>query len=444
MVPRSCSFSLFWVMWAGLLSAFMLTAAMAEDLPSGSKANTQGSLMSDAPEDTSNFLSVIEERGAHKESVFEVSPLLGLHEATDKAKQDLYEATHIKLGLSIAHLSQWLSESPLGGDTRGAATVLDLPATWELIDRGKPTQGQLFFHLQGRWNYGTTGPENLGPDSLGSLNGTANTYSAYTPAFIMRNLYWQQGGTEAGWGYRVGKLTPDAMFSTSAHISPQATFLPTTAIGSFANAYPDSGLGVAGALYFNDRVKLLGLVSNANSDRTDFGSTGQGDFYKALELGVKIAPRTPKAGYSKATLWHTDGTKNGLSSNGNLGPDGWGFFLKHEQELTADGRAIAIVKYGKSFNDAAFYEQQAGGHFLLYDPSGATLLENDLAGVGYTWANSALASATRSESNAEVFYRFPIFPLVDMTLSYQSVFNPALDPDNDHASVFSVRIRTTF
>jgi len=53
-------------------------------------------------------------------------------------------------------------------------------------------------------------------------------------------------------------------------------------------------------------------------------------------------------------------------------------------------------------------------------------------------------SEIRSEYNVEAFYRFPLFPSVDTTLSYQSVFNPALDPDNHHASVFSLRIRTTF
>ena len=50
----------------------------------------------------------------------------------------------------------------------------------------------------------------------------------------------------------------------------------------------------------------------------------------------------------------------------------------------------------------------------------------------------------RSEHNLEVFYRFPLFPLVDVTLSYQSLFHPAFDPDNDHASAFGIRIRTTF
>ena len=445
------------MMFLGLLSGFMVAATSAqdsqtdpevsqidaEDPQSGSKDNAPRGTLSDDPHDPGEFLSAVQERGAQKESVFRMSPLAGLHETTDKAKEELYDATNLKLGLSLTHLSQWLSESLPGEDTSGSATELDFVTAWELYDQGEPTQGQVFFHLQGRWDYGTTGPEDLAAGSLGSLNGTANSFSAYSPAFLMRNLYWQQGSQEAGWTYRIGKITPDAILATSAHISAQTAFLSTTGIGSFVNGYADSGLGVVGAWYINDRIKLLGLFSDANGDRYDFGDINEGDYYKALELGVKIDPRTPKAGYSKVTLWHTDGTQDGLPSNGQLGPDGWGYFLKHEQELTDDGRAIGILKYGQSFEDAAFYEQQAGGYFLLYDPTGLGHLKNDLFGVGYSWAQATETTA-RDESGLEVFYRFPIYPLVDMTLAYQSVFNPALDPDNDQASVFSIRLRTTF
>jgi hypothetical protein len=48
-----------------------------------------------------------------------------------------------------------------------------------------------------------------------------------------------------------------------------------------------------------------------------------------------------------------DGTKDGEPANANLGPNGWGFFLKLEQELTADGRLIGIVRYGRRFNEDA-------------------------------------------------------------------------------------------
>jgi hypothetical protein len=259
----------------------------------------------------------------------------------------------------------------------------------------------------------------------------------------LRNLYWRQGSPEAGWAYRVGKITPDGILSSSAHLDSQTTFLPSGGVSSLAIGFPDSGLGAVGAWYINDRATLVGLVSDANADRFDFGDIDEGDLFKAAELHFKIAPRTPKAGYSKLTLWHNDGTKDGLPINASLGPSGWGIFAKHEQELTDDGRAIGILRYGKSFDDSAFYDQQAGAHFLLHEPRVLTRLKNDLIGVAFNWAKADITGA-RNEYNAEVFYRFPIFPHVDTTLSYQSVINPAFNRDDDHASVFSLRLRTSF
>jgi hypothetical protein len=80
---------------------------------------------------------------------------------------------------------------------------------------------------------------------------------------------------------------------------------------------------------------------------------------------------------------------------------------------------------------------------LLYDPHFIGRIRNDLVGIAFNWAEVPV-TGTRGEFNVEAFYRFPIFPSVDMTLSYQSVINLALDRDNDHASVFSLRLRTTF
>ncbi|MCZ6836688.1 MAG: carbohydrate porin, partial [Planctomycetota bacterium] len=201
------------------------------------------------------------------------------------------------------------------------------------------------------------------------------------------------------------------------------------------------GLGVAGAWYIDDRTTLTGVVSVANADRQDFGDIGEGDFYKGIEFAFKVAPKTPKAGYSKFTLWHTDGTSDGKAINGNTGRDGWGWVYKHEQELTEDGRTIMILKYGKSYDDSALYDQQAGASLLLFEPFGPGL-QNDLFGAAFNWGDAT--DGVRDEYNLEFFYRFPVFPLVDLTLSYQWVIDPALDLGIDDASVFSLRIRTTF
>jgi len=125
------------------------------------------------------------------------------------------------------------------------------------------------------------------------------------------------------------------------------------------------------------------------------------------------------------------------------GPSGWGYYLMHQQEMTADGRAIGILRYGKSFDDAAVYEEQAAAHFLLYEPRLFTRIRNDVIGVAFNWARAPL-EGTRIEKNIELFYRLPLFPDVDTTLSYQSVIDPALTREVDHASVVSLRLRAVF
>ena len=63
--------------------------------------------------------------------------------------------------------------------------------------------------------------------------------------------------------------------------------------------------------------------------------------------------------------------------------------------------------------------------------------------MAFNWVRPT-PTGSRDEFDLELFYRFPLFPLVDVTLSYQSICNPVLDPDNSHASAFGLRLRTTF
>jgi porin len=407
------------------------------------KSSTQQEGNISKPSEPSALLPQINKRGAQKDSVFVSSPLGSLHESTSKSKEDLYDATGLKLGFALTHLFQAISNSVPNEKKRGMATTSDMVASWDLMNKGKPTIGKLVTHVQARWDWGSTGPEDLGFTSLAGSIGTADTFSKYVPAAILRNMYWRHGSSEAGWVYQVGKITPDGILASSTHLASETTFLPGGGTGPFAIALPDSGLGASVAWFINDRVTLGALVSDANADRFDFGDISEGDLFKAVELHVKLAPKTEKAGYSKITLWHTDGTKDGNLVNASAGPSGWGYYLKHEQELSTDGRAIGILRYGKSYDDSAFYDEQAGVHFLLYDPGFMSRLNNDVIGVALNWASTPFAGS-RDEFNAELFYRFPLYPHVDTTFSYQWVKNPALTRELDQASVFSLRFRTTF
>ena len=426
-----------------LLSCFtMVTAGPEEGATGSSGGDHEGNFGSD-PRDPSNFLQDIEQRRAQRDSLFPVSPLTPLHDVLDPAEDALYKATRLRLGLTINHLFQGITESLPGTDNWGTTTDADFVAVWDLLNPGEPTQGKLYVHLEGRWNYGTTGPQNLGFVNLGSQIGTGNAFSAYQPTVIIRNLYWEQGSPEAGWAYRIGRITTDAILSTSKHITPVTTFLPNAGTGFFSDGLPDSGWGAVAAWYPNDCFKVIGLIADSNSNRFDWGDIGAGDFYTAVEFAAKFRPDTGNADFSKLTFWHTDGTKDGAPINASTGKDGWGYSAKYEQELSDDGKAIGILRWGQSFDESALYKYQAGANFLYYDPQVIGHIKNDVVGVGVNWVEPTVVGS-RDEWNFEAFYRFPMFPGVDTTLSYQYALHPALAPDIDGASVFSCRLRAVF
>ena len=395
----------------------------------------------DGPEDEKNKLAYIRNRAKQTNGLIPISPLQPLRDKFTKFNNALYDATHLKLGLSLHTAVQGATEAVPGSADFGGATDMDFVGTWELFNRGEPTLGELYFLVEGRWNYGPIGPQSIGFVSLASAGGTANTYSKYTPTFILRNIYYKQGGKEAGWVYRFGKISPDAMLGTSPHINPNGTFLPNAGTGFFSNALPDSGLGAAGAVYFGENTYLAGVVSDSNGNRFDFGDIGAGDFYKALEFGTVIAPHTANPGQSKFIIWHTDGTKDGTPINGMTGASGWGFAVLLTQELSADGKTVLLARYGRSFNGAAIFDQQVGVHLVLYEPTGA--FENDAIGAAFNWIDSA-SPGTRNEYSLEAFYRFPLSPAVDTTIAYQGVFTPAFTRAFDYSSVFTLRLVTSF
>jgi hypothetical protein len=430
-----------------MVSYCMLTPARAQDGGSGLNSSQNPGLTTDLDDPEVLLRAIRQKREVPTRSLFPTSPLTPLRDKTHDLEARVYEATNIKFGTSFNTLLQGLSDEIPGQDDFGMATAMSFLGTWDACNQGCPNQGQVTFELQGRWDWGTTAPADLGPSSLGSLTFTANPFNAYTPTFLVRNLYWRQGGQEIGapWVYRLGRITPDAILATSRHINGFTTYLPVAGTGPFAIGLPDSGLGWVGGWFVNDRLTVAGLVSDANADRFDFGDIDEGDFFTAVEVQAKVLPLTDNAGYSKVTIWHNDGTKFGNAINGSTGKEGWGVFIKHEQELTSDGRAIAVARWGRSYKDSAVYDKQVGAHLLFYDPfnSGCyqdDLYNADLVGIGYNWVQPT--GVPRDESNVELFYRFPLFPYVDVTLSYQAIINPALDPSNDYGSAFSFRFRS--
>lgn len=388
----------------------------------------------------------INQRRQRGDALFLRSPLTPLRDWTQSLEKDFYEWSNIKFGISGNDLMQGITNKLPGTNGYGMSSFYIFTGTWDGWHKGELCQGEITTSIEGRWNYGPPDPLTLGAAGLGTTLFTANPFTTYTPAFLVRNLFWRQGSREAGWRYRIGRVTPDQFLATSRHVAPLDTFLPI-GTGSFVIALPDSGLGWIGGIYVNDWFNIAAVVHDANANRFNFGRLQEGDLFKALEFQVKLLPLTDNGGYSKVTLWHTDGTATGLPLNGSTGPEGWGVYIKAEQELTQDGRVVAVGRWGRSEKGSALYEKLAGTQLVCYDPLNSGRydrmgFEADVVGIGFDWGRQT--GAMRDESNINTFYRFPLFPDLDATFHYQAIFNPGMNPLSDFGSAISLRLRSTW
>lgn len=276
------------------------------------------------------------------------------------------------------------------------------------------------------------------------MGGTANTFSQYDPTWTVRQFFWRHGSPEAGWSYRIGKITVDGAFASSRHLNPNTTFMPNASGAVFGVAAPDSGLGIQGSLALTDNLTVMGLISDANADRFDFGDIGEGDLFGGVEFQWRSLETAPLSTVFKLGASYTDGTKDGEPANGGTGKSGWSMSALWEQELAPDGRPVLIARYSKSFDEAAIYDEQIGLQFILYQPAGPARFETDALGIGFNWVDPQDDITARDEKNFEIFYRFPLFPQVDVTFNYQHIMDPAFTREFDSANLFAIRLTTTF
>ena len=427
----------------GVLVCLALPSAGIAQGSSGKLGPIVATPITDNPADGENQLANALERRTRKKALFPTEPLGFFRNGFGSISDRVYDKTGLRLTLGVHNAWQWYDNQQSGFPDKGSAMDIDFNGRWELVNRGEPNEGGIFFNVDGRWNWTDFGPQTLGFSGIGAAGGTANSFAEYAPALILRQIYWWQGSEEAGWSLRIGKATVDGLFMASRHLNPNTTFLSNVGTTPNVDASPDSGLAIIVNYAFNDNWSILARISDANADRYDFGSPGAGYYHKGAELQWRSNENAARATTVKVSGWHTDGTKDGEPANVNTGSDGYGFTAFFEHELADDGRPVVIGRYGKSYDGASIWDQQVGLSFLLYQPLGPLRFETDVFGAAINSVDSATPGTPR-ETNYEIFYRFPLFPNVDLTLNYQYIDNPATNTEHNNASAFALRLVTTF
>lgn len=381
-----------------------------------------------------------------RDALFEPAGWSRFYENLDRIRDDFYRSSGLKLSFFHSTLYQVASDSFPGQDSTGLTTIYGLYGTWDVFERGNPSAGQIGFGIEARTGYGDRlTASQLGNAGIGSATGTADPYNKTDPVLLLREMYLRGGSPDAGWSYRIGKITPDRMLATSEYINPMSMFLPPGSEGAPVIAFPDSGFGLAAEFYPSDRVRLGFVVADANGDRTTSGDIGEGNFFKAFELQAKLFPLTDNAGFSTLSIWQTDGTDDPDNARDtSTGESGWGYFVKLEQELSRSGKDIGMIRYGHSNDGAALYKEMGNIRYIRVDPPDPFGLSNDVFGIAASYVKPLSNPFDRNEWGFDMFYRFNLFERVETTLGYQIINNPTYNPDEDQVSVFSFRFTQFF
>lgn len=399
-----------------------------------------------SPEDSTMRVNALHQ-AEKKENLIESSGLKNFYQELNAGRADLYKSTGLKIGAFHSTLFQAASDSLPGQDDTGIATITGLYGTWDVINGGEPDAGQVSFGLEARWGYGDNlTPSELGTIGIGSATGTTDPYGATTPAVVLREIFWRQGAPELGWNYRIGKITPDRLFTSSKYADPVSMFLPVGSQGSPSIGFPDSGLGFAVGWYPSERFRVGVAVSDANGDRTSFGDIGEGNFFKGIEFQGKLLPLSDADDtFSSVMFWHTDGTDDPANAlDSSTGESGWGYFVKLEQQLSKDGQNIGMIRYGHSFDGAAVYKEQASIRYTRLDPPDPFGLKDDRFGIAVSWVDPLVNPFDRNEWGIDTFYRFNLLEKVETSLAYQVIFDPTFNPAEDTVHVFSFRLTQFF
>lgn len=382
---------------------------------------------SESTEDIANKLATT----ARKNAVFESDFIDPLHQAWDEGTASLYEATGIDLGIDYTVLYQHASNVLPSTDKYGAAGDLDVYGRWDLVDPNGPWAGSFYFSTELRHAMTDTTPAQL-RGNIGSIMGTIDGFGEQD--YLITNAFWRQGSKQAGFMYQIGRMAPDGLINISRYNNPNTNFHPIGLVGSLTISFPGHGFGAAAIAYPTEDTFITAVITDANGQKKNLGALNLGEFFSAVELGYKPNFGGSYEGRHALTFWHVDArSQTGV-------PSGHGFALKLEQELDATGNLTGLLRYSKSFGSASTYDNQASVYLIMQNIS---YLENDMLGIGVGWADPTNPTF-RNEYIAEAFYRFPLTPRLDMSISLQTILNPAANINIEASTVASVRLRKTF
>ena len=355
-------------------------------------------------------------------------------------KDNLNENYGFRFGTSFSHLYQRASDT-LPGDREDNASgyELNIHGTWTFLGRETDSPTIAGFEILRIDDLGTDIPPASLFTQTGSLYPTAAAFGEVETSI---SELWLQQIFEKRFGFRVGKLFPITAYDFFPLKNFRLDFVDANSVANLAIPLPDRGLG--GFIMYRPLPKAyvrLG-VHDANADVEEVGFNSlfdEGELFKILEVGfdpglAEGRPGGPPPGDVHVSFWQQD-----ERDDDNV-DDGWGFVVSGSQRF---GDYLPFLRYGYSDSGSggpAVLEHMVNGGVAIDDIFGQS---NDRIGIGFTWAEPATGSLD-DQWAIDGFYRIQVTPEFTFGPTFQVLFDPPRNPDDDVLFVGGIRSRIGF
>jgi len=322
------------------------------------------------------------------------------------AKEEMVEQHGLAYGLNLSTLYQGASESL--GEDRAWGGIVQLPASWTVLNRGEKNTGTIVFKLENRSRISTDlAPQDLGIQGVGAASVVGTQFS--DKDWILTNLYWQQTLQDGRVKFSVGHIDNTDFMDTYGLVNPQTAFMNLSFSTNPTIGVPDQGFGAGFGALLSDNFYVAASLMDAAGDPEKPGDSidqffDEGEYFKHVEFGYILSPDR---------IYFIDDMYMPFLRIGDS--DGGGGALL-EKTVTA-GLGIYYGESGELFGAGISYGEAS---------------EDPVGGFG---------SDLDPQYTAEVFYRFQLSQHLAITPDLQWIVDPVLNPDEDSIFIAGARAR---
>jgi porin len=267
---------------------------------------------------------------------------------------------------------------------------------------------------------------------IGSLWGTTNGFGEQP--ITLKEIYWQQHFGGDNLIVRVGKLDPENYYDSNYWQSDSKFFLNKSFSSFPVRAFPGQGLGFNVTAKLSEQWYISTGVQDAQGKKTTTGfDTFFGDFnlFSAGEIGFTPDIKGLGRGTYRLSAWYRDaGETDGKSHDAGI-------------ELSIDQRVgpnlIPFFRAGVGEGNINGIDDMISAGVGW---QGKLITESDVIGVAGAWGRPSDGDLN-DQFAGEVFYRLQVSPDNQLTVGYQVIANPSLDPDSHVVGVFELRWRVS-